>query len=135
MEVTKILKEKLMIQEGKAQIKMLKKNKRFNIQLVEEGILVDNLRNYPLLEWKVFEKAIELLKDNNGCVQKGNAMGYKLGDGMLSVDSLEGYIAKEVYGKSIGDSVFRRVSPIVNILVWAEVCENGKGVLKLKKNG
>lgn len=59
-------------------------------------------------------------------------MEYKLGDGNLSIDSIEGYIAKEVYNKEIGDSVFRRITPIVNILIWSELCENRTGKLILK---
>lgn len=31
-------------------------------------------------------------------------MGFKLGEGKLPTNSIEGYIAKEVYDKSIGDS-------------------------------
>ena len=38
-------------------------------------------------------------------------MGFKLGEEELPTNSIEGYIAKEVYGKSIGDSVFRRITP------------------------
>lgn len=59
-------------------------------------------------------------------------MGCKLGDRGLPFNSIEGYIAKEIYGKKAGDSVFRRISPIVNILVWSELCENGVGKLMLK---
>lgn len=59
-------------------------------------------------------------------------MESRLGEGKLPLDSIEGYIAKEVYGKKIGDSVFRRITPIVNILIWADLCENGRGELFLK---
>ncbi|MDA3733559.1 hypothetical protein PBV87_18935 [Niameybacter massiliensis] len=52
--------------------------------------------------------------------------------GKLPTNSIERYIAKEVYDKSIGESVFRRITPIVNILIWAEICKNGRGRLILK---
>lgn len=59
-------------------------------------------------------------------------MHSKLGEKGVSLDSIEGYIASEVYDKKIGESVFRRITPIVNILIWVSVCENKKGCLKLK---
>lgn len=59
-------------------------------------------------------------------------MGFKLGEGNLTLDSIEGYVAKEVYNKKIGESVFRRITPIVNILIWADICENERGKLRLK---
>lgn len=59
-------------------------------------------------------------------------MGSQLGEDKLPLNSIEGYIAKEVYGKRDRDSIFRRITPIVNILIWAGICENGKGKLLLK---
>ncbi|MCQ2016031.1 hypothetical protein [Clostridium butyricum] len=132
MSVSSIIRDKLILNGGKAKVKLLRGDKYFNITLTNEGILVDNLYKEPLLEWKVFEKTIELLESKGGCAIKGDAMAYKLGDGNLVIDSIEGYIAKEVYNKEIGDSVFRRITPIVNILIWAELCENGRGKLTLK---
>ena len=132
MSISSIIREKLTLNGGKAKVKLLRGDKYFNVKLVDEGILVDNLDKEPLLEWKVFEKTIELLKAKDGCATKGDAMAYKLGEGNLTIDSVEGYIAKEVYNKEIGDSVFRRITPIVNILIWADLCENGSGELILK---
>ncbi|MEG1312577.1 MAG: hypothetical protein RSD47_11315, partial [Romboutsia sp.] len=71
-------------------------------------------------------------RKDGGTALKGDAMGFKLGEGKLPTNSIEGYIAKEVYDKSIGDSVFRRITPIVNILIWVGICENGRGKLILK---
>lgn len=132
IEISNIIKEKLLHNEGTAEVSLLKANKSFHVQLRDDGILVDNLQNQPFLEWKVFEKAIELLEREGGNAVKGDAMGSKLGEEGLPINSIEGYIAKEVYGKKTGDSVFRRISPIVNILIWAGVCKNGKGKLILK---
>lgn len=132
IEISNIIKEKLLHNEGIAEVSLLKANKSFHVQLRDDGILVDNLQNEPFLEWKVFEKAIELLEREGGNAVKGDAMGSKLGEEGLPINSIEGYIAKEVYGKKTGDSVFRRISPIVNILIWAGVCKNGKGKLTLK---
>lgn len=71
-------------------------------------------------------------RKDGGTALKGDAMGFKLGEGKLPTNSIEGYIAKEVYDKSIGDSMFRRITPIVNILIWVGICENGRGKLILK---
>ena len=54
------------------------------------------------------------------------------GTAVCNSNSIEGYIAKEVYDKSIGDSVFRRITSIVNILISVGICENGRGKLILK---
>lgn len=132
MDVTSHIKEELKNNGGSAKVKLLRGDRYFNVTLTDDGVLVDNLDKKPLLEWKVFEKTIELLEKNGGIALKGDAMGFKLGEEKLPINSIEGYIAKEVYNKSIGDSVFRRITPIVNILIWIGICENGRGKLILK---
>ena len=132
IDISKIIKEKLVHSGGTADVRLLKGNKSFQVQLTSDGVVVDNLQNEPFLSWIVFEKTIELLEREGGNAIKGDAMGSKLGEEGLPINSIEGYIAKEVYDKKIGDSVFRRISPIANILIWAGVCENGKGKLVLK---
>jgi hypothetical protein len=42
----------------------------------------------------------------------------KLGESNLPIDSIEGHIANVIYGKKLGDSVFRRITPISCILIW-----------------
>jgi hypothetical protein len=65
---------------------------------------------------------------------KGNAMKYRLGESGLLLDWIEGRLASKIYGKKIGDSVFRRISPITGILVWSKLCNtNSKGYLTLEK--
>lgn len=132
MYATSKIKEKLENNGGSAKVKLLRGNRYFNVILKDDGVLVDNLDKEPFLEWIVFEKTIELLESNGGTALKGDAMGFKLGEGQLPTNSIEGYIAKEVYDKSIGDSVFRRITPIVNILIWVGICENLRGKLILK---
>jgi len=109
----------------------LQKGSSFKALMTDEGIIVDNLGSQSLLPWIVFEKAIDLLVRNGGRAEKGNAMGYKLGEEGLSIDSIEGYIAQVVYGKKLGDSVFRRISPISAVLVWAGLCDTNPGELVL----
>ena len=62
---------------------------------------------------------------------RGNAMNARVGDEDLSLHSIEGHIAHVVYGKQIGVTVFRRITPIAGILVWAGVCEAKPGELIL----
>ena len=59
---------------------------------------------------------------NGGRADRGDAMGSKLGDEGLTVDSIEGHIALVIYNKRPGDTVFRRITPIACILVWAGIC-------------
>ena len=70
---------------------------------------------------------------NNGTAMRGDAMNAKLGDEGLPLDSVEGHIAHVVYGKKIGDSVFRRITPIACILVWSGICESKPMKLVLTK--
>jgi hypothetical protein len=109
----------------------LQKGRSFKATMTDEGIIVDNLGSQPLLPWIVFEEAIDLLIRNGGRAEKGNAMASKLGEEGLPVDSIEGHIALTVYGKKPEDSVFRRISPISAILVWAGLCDSHPGELLL----
>ena len=132
IDIASIITDKLLKSGGSANVGLLRGPNTFCINLTNGGVSVDNLHKSSFLEWKVFEKTIELLENQGGTAKKGNAMNYKLGDEKLSLNCIEGYIAKEVYDKKIGDSVFRRITPIVNILIWADVCKNGRGILLLK---
>ncbi len=109
----------------------LQKGKSFKASMTDEGVMVDDLGIQPLLPWIVFEEAIDLLVRKGGRAEKGNAMASKLGEEGLSVDSIEGHIALTVYGKKLNDSVFRRISPISAILVWAGLCDSQPGELLL----
>ncbi len=100
----------------------LLKGGSFTADLVNDGIMVDNLGTQPFLPWAVFQEAICVLVRNGGRANRGNAMKAKLGDEGLSFDSVEGHIAHVVYGKNTGDAVFRRITPIACILIWAEIC-------------
>ncbi len=110
----------------------LQNGRAFKASMINEGIVVDNLGNQPLLPWVIFEEVINLLVRNRGRAQKGNAMDSKLGEKGLSLDSIEGHIAVAVYGKKPGNSVFRRISPIAAILVWSGLCDSEPGELVLR---
>jgi hypothetical protein len=92
---------------------------------------VDNLGNQPFLPWVVFQEIVSVLIHSGGRAMRGNVMNFKLGEAGLPLDSIEGHIARVVYGKQEGDSVFRRITPIACILIWSGVCiaEPGEFVL------
>ncbi len=100
------------------------------------GVKVDNLGDKPFLSLHVFNLVINFLyKDVNKTRQFGNALNFKLGEGLAS-DSIEGYIGSMVYGYEIGDWVFRRIIPIKYILQNSGICnfQHGDGLLSLVPN-
>jgi len=101
----------------------LLKGGTFTARIVDQGIEVDNLGNQPFLHWSAFQAAICILIRNGGRAHRGDAMNSRLGDPNLSIDSIEGHIAHVVYGKQVGESVFRRITPISCILIWAGLCK------------
>jgi hypothetical protein len=109
----------------------LLKGGSFTASIAEDGIAVSNLAKQPLLPWAVFEEAVTLLGRTGGHASRGDAMNCKLGDDGLSLDSVEGHIAATVYGRRKGDSVFRRITPVACILIWAGVCGHSPGELVL----
>jgi hypothetical protein len=123
------------IQLGSSARIPLLKGGSFKAQMVEEGILVDNLGNQSLLRWIVFLETVKLLNNNGGRALRGDAMQSKLGSPRLPLNSIEGHISHVVYGKQIGDSIFRRITPIACILIWAGVCRTEPTELILRDSG
>ncbi|WMJ81459.1 hypothetical protein RBU49_04175 [Clostridium sp. MB40-C1] len=114
-----------------SKIPLIKGNRCFSATMKNDGIYVDNLNTQPFLPWVVFVETVKLITIKGGKALKGDAMNSKLGSGNLLLDSIEGYIACSIYGKKINDSVFRRISPIAGILIWASICRNEPGYLVL----
>ena len=123
LEVIDVIRNKFSLTGNPTQVHYLKGSGMFSAELTDKGIRFDNLGTQPFLLWAVFQEAICALVRNGGRAERGNAMNYKLGEPVLSLDSIEGHIAHVVYGKSEGDSVFRRITPIACILIWAGVCK------------
>ena len=99
-----------------------------------EGIEVDCLNDSShqnFLPWGVFWHAVHIMLVNGGSVFRGKAMKNKLGDPDLPFDSVEGHIAHVMYGKSRGDTVFRRISPVAHILIASGVCVDQDNDMKL----
>jgi hypothetical protein len=116
---------------GTAEIPLLRGDATFVARLSDEGVYVTNLGNQPFLPWAVFEQTVALLVRKGGRARKGNAMGPRLGDPELALDSVEGHVAGVVYKKEVGATVFRRISPICAILIWAGICVSSDGELML----
>lgn len=131
LQAVEIIKQHFQQSDGEVEIPLLKSGS-FQARLDSEGILVDNLGTQSLLPWAVFQEAICVMIRNGGRALRGDAMNARLGEPGLPLDSIEGHIAQVVYGKQPGDAVFRRITPIACILIWAEVCAPGKGTLELR---
>ena len=95
----------------------------FTATLVEDGVEVDNLGARPFIHWAAFQEAVCILIRNGGKAKRGDAMGARLGEPGLPLDSVEGHVAHVVYGHPVGIAVFRRIVPIDGILVWAGICK------------
>ena len=113
----------------------LLKGGTFSARLVHEGVEVDNLGVQPFLHWSAFQEAVCALIRAGGRVSRGDAMNSRLGYLELSLDSIEGHVAHVVYGKRVGETVFRRITPIACILVWAGICKPEPNELILIKSG
>jgi len=126
-----LLQQKLRFSKDDLQIPLLYKGQSFRARYTEQGVEVSNLANAPLLPWKAFEVTLDLLKSERGSATKGDAMKGKLGDKWLPLNSVEGIIASKVFDKKVGQSVFRRVTPVAALLAWAGLCTHKKGMLTL----
>ncbi|MEH6953831.1 hypothetical protein [Neobacillus drentensis] len=131
INVIERIRDKFLENGNPIEIPLLKGQKTFQAVLNEDGISVSNLASQPFLPWSVFEETIMLLNEKSGCAIKGDAMSNKLGETGLPIDSVEGRIAFKVYGKQLGQTVFRRITPIACILEWAGICMNQRGKVVL----
>src|SRR5258707_5363758 len=130
----KVIKEKFSQSGSPRKIPLLRKSGKdhFVATFGSDGIIVDNLHKQPFLPWAVFEEAVSVMIHNGGHAIRGNAMGNKLGSTRLPLNSIEGHIAHVIYGQHLGESVFRRITPIACILIWAGVCKHARGQLILR---
>ncbi len=109
------------------------KGNSVNCKLIEDGIEVDCLSDSGhknFLPWAVFRQAIHIMLKQDGRAERGSAV-HKLGSTELPLNSIEGYVAATVYGKTEGDSVFRRISPIAHILISSGICIDQRGDMQL----
>jgi hypothetical protein len=128
-DVINLIKNKFNEVGNPARVPLIRGNETFKAEISKDGIIVDNLGNQPHLKWNVFTEAVSILKANGGKAKKGDAMKSKLGEKGLPLNSIEGHIAHTVYGYQEGDTVFRRITPIACILIWAKICQHKPGEL------
>ena len=126
-----ILTDKLIRLGNQAQIPS-KREGTFSARLVRDGIEVSNLGTQGFLPWSVFEETIAFLEQQGGRAIKGDAIGSRLGEKGLALNTIEGHIAATIYGKKPGQYVLRRITPIARILDWAGLCEDQSGYLLLR---
>ena len=130
--VVKIIKRKFAATGSPSQgVPLLRGSGSFTARLKPDGVLVSNLGTQPFLPWAVFEEAISVIVRHGGKAKRGNAMNCKLGEPGLPLNSVEGHIAYVVYGKRQGDTVFRRITPVACLLIWAGLCQPAPGELIL----
>ena len=110
------------------------RNKEFSVSPITKdgdiiGVNVSNLGNANrFLSIEVFVAVISLLELSPGkraifgkVMRAGHS--FKLGDPELPLNSIEGHVAKVIYGKNVGDILFKRTTPISYICEWAGICE------------
>jgi hypothetical protein len=131
IQAVESIKRKFADTGSPAQIPLIRDG-TFTAELRDDGIKVSNLGTQSFLPWAAFQEAVCVLIRNGGSAERGDAMGDKLGGPGLTIDSVEGHVAHVVYGKHGGDTVFRRVTPIACILIWAGICESAPNVLILR---
>ncbi len=106
----------------------------FRAILTDQGLMVSNLGKQPFLPMEVFNAVENLLNESpghqavRGMVMRQN-VSIRLGDPDLLTNSVEGRIARNEYERVVGQSVFRRITPVACLLVWAGVCHHDIGVL------
>ncbi len=132
MSTTQQIKDKFKeLESTTVEIPLMRKNQSFKAHLRNNGIEVSNFGTQNFLAWEAFEATIKLLEQEGGSAKKGDAFKGKLGYKLLSLNSVEGHLAYNVYDKKKGSTIFRRISPISAILVWAGLCKHGRGELIL----
>lgn len=112
---------KLQANGGQAQVPLLKGG-TFNATLVPLGVEVDTLGTQPFLPWSAFEEAVRCIRMCGGRAARGDAMQSRLRESGLPLNSVEGHVATVVYERKPGDTVFRRITPIACLLIWAGIC-------------
>lgn len=131
VQAVEIIKKKFDQVGSPTQVPLLK-GESFTATLTADGIIVDNLDAQRFLPWAAFQEAVCILLQNGGRAKRGNAMNGRLGDAELPLDSVEGHIALVVYGKNSGQTVFRRITPVACILIWAGICDGPPSELVLR---
>ncbi|MEZ5363159.1 MAG: hypothetical protein R2748_12665 [Bryobacterales bacterium] len=82
----------------------------------KQAVWTSSLGAEPYLPTDVFVVVCELLS-GEGVARLGDAMKGALGDPALPLDSVEGAVAEQVFGRQPGERVYRRVGAITALMV------------------
>lgn len=125
----KTMLNKLERDGGKSQYRMIKGG-IMNLWLSKNGDGIKNDHYSINCEFKIlyaiYEKAISLGGEmylGANVAQKGQ----RIGSDDFSVDTIDGFISIEFYGKKIGDTTLRRSTYYASILAWAGFVTNHWG--------
>ena len=86
-----------------------------------------------VLPWNAFFAAVDILKEKNGKALKGDAAKGKLGSKALPLDSVEGYVAVNVFGKKKNQEIDKNIPKIATILKWTDIATVGREYIELKE--
>lgn len=109
-----------LLRGGIAKIKALPDGERFSCDKL-------SLHDY---KYEVFDIIVDFLLNQGGEARKGNGR-YRFGYGECTEDTVAGTIAKEYFGKKVGESTFEPVFALAAILDWAGIAKNGYSTIKL----
>lgn len=87
-----------------------------------------------VLVWDVFFATVDILRQKEGKALKGDANKGKLGTKALPLDSVEGYVAENVFGKKKRQTVEKNITKISTLLKWADIITIGKDYLQLNED-
>lgn len=135
--VVKTIKEKLNSKGGYAEI-LLQRGGICDIYYSDKinGLASSKIPYKELLIFDVFDSVVEFVMKNGGKAKKGSAQskGVRLGDDNYHPDkTISGYVAKNVYGKLIGESGNEPGFVIYAILDWAGICFNKNGYVEMNE--
>ena len=86
-------------------------------------------------DFSVFDIVVDFLRREGGKARKGMGRGPhdKVGSKNCDEHTVMGVIAMEYWGKQAGESTFDPVFAIAAMLSWAEIADNARGYLQLKR--
>lgn len=135
-DFVKTMLDKLERDGGKSQTKMLK-GKVMNLWLAKTGDGIKNDHFYLNCEFKILYAIYEKALSFGGKMYLGSSAahsGRRIGCEEFPVDTIDGFISLEFYGKKIGGTTRRRSTYYAAILAWAGfVTNNWGGYITVKK--
>ncbi|HWP96636.1 MAG TPA: hypothetical protein VN426_07270 [Syntrophomonadaceae bacterium] len=104
----------------------------FKAELFKDGIKVEEEGDEGFLPWSAFTETVSLLVGDRGSLLREDVINNKPGDSGLYITSIGGGIAHIVYGGKLGYATYKKIAPIVAILIWADICRYEEGYLLVK---